>query len=174
MTDAGMGRGRQGRIGRGRIARRSDPVRRRGIRDARGDHVSYIFVSRCAECQPRGKDDEASAARTGPLAAPPEWSGAFSGLDALAGAVVRVRVIVLRVYDPPLRAASAHDAPKEHRASVARHAVVMAGHVAADPTPHKSPSLRSDDARAKGNISARCTTVLVAGINVQICALRME
>jgi hypothetical protein len=164
----------RGRIGRRRHAGRTDPVRRGGARDARGDHVSY-FRQPVRGVSTARERDEASAARTEPLAARPGGQAPSSGLDALAGAgAVRVRVIVLRVHDPPLRAAPAHDAPKEHRTPVARHAVVMTGHVAADPTPHKSPSLRSDDARAKGNFDARCTNVLPIGKDVQICAWRLE
>jgi hypothetical protein len=81
-----------------------------------------------------------------------------AGLHTLAGAgAVCVRMIVFRVHHPALRAAAAHEASKEHCSSVARYAVVMTGHVAADPTPHKSPSLRSDNARAGGNFDAMCT-----------------
>ena len=66
-------------------------------------------------------------------------------LHALAGAgAVRVRVRLARVHDPPLRAASAHDATQEHRPAVARNAVVMAGYVAADQTPHRSPFLKNE------------------------------
>jgi hypothetical protein len=66
-------------------------------------------------------------------------------LHALAGAVaVCVRMCLARMHDPPLRAASAHDATQEHRPAIARNAVVMAGYVAADQTPHRSPFLKTD------------------------------
>jgi hypothetical protein len=40
---------------------------------------------------------------------------------------------------PSLGATLAHDAAEEHRAAVARDAVVMAGYVAANPIPHSTP-----------------------------------
>ncbi len=42
---------------------------------------------------------------------------------------------------PPLRPSLADDASQKHRAAFARHAIVMTGHVAANPIPHSTPYL---------------------------------
>ena len=50
-----------------------------------------------------------------------------------------VRVRRLSRDFPSLGPALADDAPEKHRAALARHAVIMASHVAANPIPHNTP-----------------------------------
>lgn len=67
------------------------------------------------------------------------WCGRSQSPDGwLRSRAVRVRLIRIRVHDPTLRAATANDAPKKHRAVIARHTVIVPGHIAIDPAPHKS------------------------------------
>jgi hypothetical protein len=138
----------------GRRGGGGDAAVKHGNAIAARDHAR-ILVSRCAGCQLKGQ-----STGQGPTPA--------GSLHALAGAV---RMVVFRMHNPALRAAAAHDASEEHRPSVARHAVVMTRHVAADPAPHKSPFPRSDDARAKGNFDAACTDHRSRGKTVQNCAM---
>jgi hypothetical protein len=54
----------------------------------------------------------------------------------------------LRMHDPSRRSPSADNAPEEHRSAIARDAVVVPGHVAVNPAPHRSPLFdRSHDGR---------------------------
>jgi hypothetical protein len=64
-----------------------------------------------------------------------------------------VRMLVIHVNHPALRSPAAGGAAEEHRSAVAAHAVVMSGHVAADPLPHKSPyeNWLADKAVGKGS-----------------------
>src|SRR5262245_30607988 len=52
---------------------------------------------------------------------------------------MRVRVPGIRMDDPTLRSPAAHDAAQKHLAAIARDGVVVPGHVAVNPAPHKSP-----------------------------------
>jgi hypothetical protein len=48
-------------------------------------------------------------------------------------------MLVIHMNHPALRSPAAGGAAEEHRSAVAADAVIMSGHVAADPLPHKSP-----------------------------------
>lgn len=90
---------------------------------------SSIVVSRYVQCQPGGQ----------------------ASVRANRASLVRLSMVMclrLRVHDPSRRSPSADNAPEEHRSAIARHAVVVPGHVAVNPAPHRSPLFdRSDDGR---------------------------
>src|SRR5262245_23983381 len=57
---------------------------------------------------------------------------------SLRSRTVRMLMGLRVVHDPSLRTSPADEAFEEDRASIARDAVVVAGHVASDPVPHMS------------------------------------
>ena len=76
--------------------------------------------------------------------------------DALTRvAAMRMRVGLVRMHDPSLRSPSAHHAAQEHRAAIARHAVVVPRHVAVNPAPHRSPSQEHNRPEAREMPHAR-------------------
>jgi hypothetical protein len=116
---------RAGRLAPGREGRSSGRSGVRGLepglevllRNPRDRHPRIVVSGRAA-CQLRG--------------------GVGSGPPA-------VHVGLAGVNDPALRSAAARHATKEHRAAVARHAVVMTGDVTTDPAPHNAPLFKRLD-----------------------------
>ena len=101
----------------------------------RGTTIRNIFVSRRVRCQLSVSREQNGGAAS--LVLPGDVSPSRGVLRARA---VRMRLARIGVHDPPRRAVTAHNAPKEHRAAIARNTVVVPCHIAVDPAPHKSPS----------------------------------
>jgi hypothetical protein len=66
----------------------------------------------------------------------------------------RVRVTRRVMNDPAFGSSATHDTLEEHPPVVAAHAVIMAGYIAADPSPHKAPSGKKVHMRRSGKSSA--------------------
>jgi hypothetical protein len=105
-------------------------------RDARNGHLEYF--------RQRVRGVSTAGSRRGLIGDLRRMSFDSRGGVSSPPAVLHARVVRMRVplgvHDPPLRAATAHNAPQEHRPAIARYAVVVPGHVTIDPAPHKSPS----------------------------------
>ena len=106
---------------------------------AEGNHTPYRRLAECGEVAQASKGTAStSGGATG--------MGTFELSPAAARSVNRARSGAVGVRSlcrdlPPLRPSLADDAFQEHRAAFARHAIVMTGHVAANPIPHSTPYL---------------------------------